>query len=199
MVNLLPSIREQACCQRIGDKSWWIVYMIMQFPRLKERGIQKCQLEVIQENERAIRVYQRIGFAINRSLFCYKAQLSSTQNGIDIQKTDIHQLKIRTPDTHLAWDFHEAGLATCSDRFESYNVLKGKEEAGYFIVDAHSETLVDLEAVQGDYASVINGIAMLRKQIKINNIDARRTKLLAAIQEAKWTPTVRQFEMEMQL
>jgi uncharacterized LabA/DUF88 family protein len=70
---------------------------------------------------------------------------------------------------------------------------------GYFIADTQSEALIDIVAHQGDYTSVINGIAMLRKQIKINNIDARRTKLLEAIQEAKWTPTVRQFEMEMQL
>jgi ribosomal protein S18 acetylase RimI-like enzyme len=46
--GVLPAYRGQKLVDRLYDHA---------IPRLKERGIQKCQLEVIQENERAIRVY----------------------------------------------------------------------------------------------------------------------------------------------
>ena len=41
-------------------------------PIFQKKGIQKCMLEVIQGNARAIRVYERIGFKIVRSLRCFR-------------------------------------------------------------------------------------------------------------------------------
>ena len=39
-------------------------------PQLENRGIRACSLEVIQENEKAVKAYQKVGFSIVRELKC---------------------------------------------------------------------------------------------------------------------------------
>ncbi len=41
-------------------------------PRLKESGVRRCVLEVINENEPAIKAYRELGFAPTRELICFK-------------------------------------------------------------------------------------------------------------------------------
>ena len=42
-------------------------------PKLRESGIEQCLLEVIQQNERALKAYKAVGFETTRSLECFRS------------------------------------------------------------------------------------------------------------------------------
>ncbi|UCC73154.1 MAG: GNAT family N-acetyltransferase [Gemmatimonadota bacterium] len=46
-------------------------------PRLKEGGVRKFVLEVLQDNERAVRAYRKTGFEVVRELDCFELSLES--------------------------------------------------------------------------------------------------------------------------
>ncbi len=48
-------------------------------PKLRDRGVCRCLLEVIQENEPAIRAYRKLGFATHRVLECYTAAAAAVK------------------------------------------------------------------------------------------------------------------------
>ena len=55
-----------------GRKLTQELYAFM-LPKLRESGIEQCLLEVIQENEAALKSYQKIGFRITRTFDCFRA------------------------------------------------------------------------------------------------------------------------------
>lgn len=54
------------------------------FPVLKQNGIQSIVLEVINENKKAIHIYNSLGFEVQRQLSCYKGDIVNTQNKLRI-------------------------------------------------------------------------------------------------------------------
>ena len=60
-----------------------ITYKLYDFllPLLKEKGIQKCVLEVITNNEIAIHLYEQIGYSRHRKVDCYKANDTTAKIG----------------------------------------------------------------------------------------------------------------------
>lgn len=58
-----PTLRSHGLTQKMYDSL---------IPKLRERGITQCVLEVLVQNERAIQAYKKVGFTINKKLKCYK-------------------------------------------------------------------------------------------------------------------------------
>ncbi|RNI25817.1 GNAT family N-acetyltransferase [Rufibacter latericius] len=48
-------------------------------PVLKENGVEQCLLEVIQENKRALRIYQELGFTITRTFHVFRHSKADLQ------------------------------------------------------------------------------------------------------------------------
>jgi ribosomal protein S18 acetylase RimI-like enzyme len=68
-----------------------ITYKLYDFllPILKEKGVQKCVLEVITNNEVAIHLYEKVGYSKHRKLDCYKTSDTNGKIGeIDHQVVD---------------------------------------------------------------------------------------------------------------
>lgn len=65
--GIVPHFRGSGLARRMFDHA---------VPRLKERGVQKFLLEVLQVNEPAIRAYRKSGFEITREFDCYELPLS---------------------------------------------------------------------------------------------------------------------------
>jgi ribosomal protein S18 acetylase RimI-like enzyme len=63
--GIVPEFRGQGLAKRMFDHA---------LPALKERGARRFILEVLQENEPAIKAYQKRGFAIEREFRCYVGQ-----------------------------------------------------------------------------------------------------------------------------
>jgi ribosomal protein S18 acetylase RimI-like enzyme len=65
--GIVPAFREQGWAKRMFEHA---------LPPLRERGVERFVLEVLQQNESAIKAYRKSGFEIARALKCYVGQAS---------------------------------------------------------------------------------------------------------------------------
>ena len=100
-------------------------------PILKSHGIEQCRLEVIQNNEKAVKAYQSIGFKEERELlgFTYKC------NHLQYERYPVSQIQlkikndIRNIDWNILksfWDFEpswENSISCLMRKFENYQFL----------------------------------------------------------------------------
>ena len=169
-------------------------------PHFKAASIQQCALEVIQQNDRAIRVYERIGFQTIKEYPCFKGKLpaSNYQTQIQpIQHADI-PLKPAFPD---AWDNTNSAIKIApAQYFESYQVHYQDQTIGYFTIHPSSGYLPQFGVIQPDnsqqWTLLFDGIAQIQRELKINNIDARRQHQIQALQTIGLENVISQFEMQ---
>ena len=171
-------------------------------PLLKKRGITKCALEVIQENARAIRVYQRIGFAIQRNLNCYKGTLSDSDQNSQVKKIDFSELQHLGYPKHnfYSWDHTNDALAQLGTEYETYSVVDNENKMlGYFIINPTNGRLAQVELEAGSFDTITTAISQINKEIRIVNVDDRRVDLIESLQSQGLENTINQYEMEMDI
>lgn len=169
--------------------------------QLQTKGIKKCMLEVIQENARAIRVYERIGFSITRSLACFKGKIQLPKQPIRLEKigfADVIKLPQRK---HKLYSWDNTNVAV--ERFGDYALYSVKTQnetyLGYFIIEPKSGYIAQLEAENKDFLPLFNGIQQISNEIRINNIDPTRIELIKVLAKIGLQNTINQYEMEMTL
>jgi len=170
---------------------------------LKKNGIEKSTLEVIQENERAIRAYQNVGFKKSKEYYCFDGTIKT-------DSTDLIQLKEITKEAFnwqqcinqefYAWDFQKETIIERDYKyFEVYN--KDKIES-YFILNPENKYLAQFDILVEDkdaWLRLFDGINQISKEAKIVNVDARNSEKIEAINIAQLKKTVNQYEMELEL
>jgi len=169
-------------------------------PILKNKGVQQCSLEVIQANARAIRVYERIGFKVDRSLKCFKGTIDNPIDQVSIQQVDFHALvKQGKPEHNLySWDHSKEAILKSGTDYQTYVVNRAKKTVGYFSIK-ESGYLGQFEAADQDFHFLMNGIKLINPAIRINNVDATRTTLISNLIAAGLENTIDQFEMSMRI
>lgn len=167
-------------------------------PQLKSSGVDKCMLEVIQENERAIKVYERIGFNVVRKVKCYKGHVSPNSN-IKLNSCDIEEVRVLEDPSTQVWDHTMKAIQLSEGRFKTYSVHGGLKEIGYFTINSTNGYLARLEAYEGDYKSLLGAIGQLNTSVRTNNIDERLIEKCKALEKLGWVNTIDQYEMELYL
>lgn len=174
-------------------------------PYLKEKGIGQCTLEVIRQNERAIHVYERIGFHISKELKCFKGTLAVTDPETTVQQVSFDQLQdtAKAYDQFYSWDNITAAIKASGGRYQCYTVSKSNKATGYFILNPATNHLIQFE-VTGDHSpealqTLLSGIATVAPEIKINNIDGTRKELTDGLLAAGLDNFIDQYEMQMTL
>lgn len=166
-------------------------------PVFKKRGISKCALEVIQANARAIKVYERIGFSIERQLKCFKGTIAMDSVPVHIKKTNFNQLLENGSPGHnyYSWDHTNPAIVKSGDLYETYTVLDtNKKSIGYFNIQANGY-VAQLEAKSHHFPLLVSGIQQITDQIRINNVDDRRTDLVDNLLACGLLNTIDQYEM----
>jgi ribosomal protein S18 acetylase RimI-like enzyme len=79
--GLIPEYRGRGIARRMFDHA---------LPELRSRGVRRFTLEVLQENDAAIRTYRKSGFEIARTLRCYVADVG---NLITLDPKDGHNIR----------------------------------------------------------------------------------------------------------
>lgn len=173
-------------------------------PFFEQKKITHYALEVVQENSRAIRVYERIGFSITKEYYCFKGKIAPSMHLTTLEQVNI--ATINHSQEHLyAWDNatsaiknSQAGTYTC------YEVLNlEQEKIGFFVINAESGYLPQFELYKTDLIKnwdlLFDGIAQISRVLKINNIDARRTEQRAVLVRLGLENTINQYEMERKI
>lgn len=95
--GIVPDFRGQGLAKQMFDHA---------LPELQARGVQQFFLEVLQQNEPAIKAYQKSGFEIARELRCFVAETAnlcklSGNPAIEVRSTDAMAFELLIPEA--AW------------------------------------------------------------------------------------------------
>jgi len=170
--SVIPSKRGNRITSKMYD------YII---PKLHENNIKSVQLEVISDNEPAIRTYKKTGFQLVRKLNCYKGTIKLKQHNSDVV---IHKIKPTelSPLTQF-WDFEptwqnsmESVLGMHND-ISIFSALSSKETVGYLVINKTSNRIIQISTSKLHRRKHI-GSALIKyvdencaKQTSIINID----------------------------
>ncbi|WP_422106150.1 GNAT family N-acetyltransferase [Winogradskyella sp.] len=170
-------------------------------PELRKKGVTKCQLEVITENEKAIKSYAGIGFSICKHYKCYKGTiLSDGVQNFDLKKVEHNAIDwSKNPYQDLySWDNQKESLA--KGNYQYYHVYAADEIKAYFVMDATSGYVAQFE-VLGDaplqWKILFTAIKSINREIRINNIDDRLTNKMRMVEAFGLENTFNQYEMEL--
>jgi ribosomal protein S18 acetylase RimI-like enzyme len=165
-------------------------------PKLKQNGIYKCALEVIDSNDRAIRVYERIGFGIRRKLWCYSGQVKPGAKAF-VKKKKLERSWVAPYDSHYGWDNRSEAILRPHYPYEAFEVMNADQQmVGHFIINPQNGNLAQLETIEGQWGILFSGIAQISENIKINNVYDRRRSLIDYLAQSGITNTINQYEME---
>ena len=192
--GVLPEYRGKRIVKSIYDFA---------LPDLRINGIEKCALEVILENTKAIKAYQRIGFEMCKTFNCFSGEIQLDSNEkIELNEVDHDAFDWEgLPNQHLySWDFHSEVLK--NGDYQYYQVINDDRVESYFVVDPRTEYLAQFEILnksEGCWNRLFTGIKEVSNSIKIINVDTRLKQKIDFIYSIGLTNTVNQYEMEMNL
>ena len=173
------------------------------FPLLEENSVEKIMLEVIDENHKAIKVYQHIGFQKDRFLKCFNGGLESIESNITLDEIDILDLKDSIDDyqQYYSWDNSLDAILIGGDMFKSF-VVKSKLgiQLGYFVVNIQNKAVIQVESFDNkNWSTVIGSIKKILASIRMNNVDSNRSDLIMALENLGLTNHINQYEMTLSL
>ena len=175
-------------------------------PELKINGINKCSLEVIQKNDKAIRVYERIGFKKSRALKCFKGELKFKPEKVKIQEIKYEEIEKRQNINHklYTWDNSNEAIKISKEVYKNYKVgVKESNDVGFFIINSISGYLPQFEITaqleKKNWKKLFSGIQSVSKYLKINNVDIQREELIEEILRLGLENYIDQYEMEMSI
>jgi len=197
-----PEARGQAVTQRIFD------FLI---PKFKERGIQKAQLEVLDENDRAIHVYEKIGYKIDRKLLCYKeieksAPISKVNTDIEIKECS-YVNPANYPDWKTnkpGWEQSDSTIINFPQKHRFFEIkLKDKTIAYIFVCPGSkllSQILISPEHQLDDIENVVfSYLRELNLPTRQINIGEDSKDLISFLLKSGFHNYINQFEMSMML
>lgn len=181
-------------------------------PILKEAHIQKCLLEVIQTNDKAIKAYTAIGFQIHRELACFKGRIDVTLPD-DHRHTFITMVRLEEFDwtsVHSYWNFEpswEQSVHAILRNPHLYDVVTIREEnkiCGYAVIKSANGAVVQFgilreERNQGFGRSLFHWMGERHSIITVNNVDKRDTNSIRFLQSVGLDVYIEQYEMEKDL
>lgn len=181
-------------------------------PILKNHGIEQCLLEVIQENEKAIKAYRSVGFKEERELigFTYNLGTNYDDVGLDKQiqlKIDSDIINIDWDIVQTFWDFEpswEHSISTVMRSAENYQFAgMYKEELliGYAIFNPKTGYIPQFvisknERGRGYARYLFQKLTTFSKKLVVLNVDKGSEQTLHFLTAFGFEEFVKQYEME---
>lgn len=177
------------------------------FPKFQNNQVQHLQLEVLKGNDKAIKVYERIGLKIEREL-TYLTKEKFTQNSnnqkVIIQKIASNTLHFdanKLPQTR-AWEVHQRALQHAPDSHDVYIATLNDEVVGNAVMVREmnwiSHIYVEPKHRKKDIGrALLHTISQEYDYLRAVNIDTRNEEAIAFFKALGFTENVHQFEMHM--
>jgi len=180
-----------------------IIKQIYEFaiPELRLNGIEKCLLEVITENEFAIKSYQSIGFEITRTLRSFGGSINSQKlKNILVEKpiNTIYFEKLPNQQ-YYSWDFCSNSINRNSD-LRYFQIENNNSINSYFIINDSNGYIAQFELLdksEKNWDELFSAITSISKDIKIINIDTQFQDKITHLKALGLKNIINQYEMEM--
>jgi ribosomal protein S18 acetylase RimI-like enzyme len=184
-------------------------------PILKSHGIEQCRLEVIQNNEKAVKAYKRVGFKEERELLGFTYKCNQIQ--YEIAPVRQIQLKIKNDIMNIDWnkvkafwDFEpswENSISCLMRKFENYQflgLLRKESLIGYAIINPKTGyipqfALAEKERCKGYAYYLFQKLTLISNQLAVINVDKQSLDTLSFLKSFGFKEFVSQFEMEKKL
>ncbi len=185
-------------------------------PRLRERGVKRFVLEVIQDNEPAIKVYEAAGFRIMREFDCFRwpldrvvsRDLPGSPLEIRAATSDLLDEISRHVEWRPSWENSFSSLRRIPDRLCVYGAYDAGELAG-LLVYYPALNWINTLVVKREYRRRGVATALLvhfaherpgnETIVKFVNVDHGDKATLALLEKTGFEAHVQQYEMEMEL
>ena len=172
------------------------------FPLLKAKNVEKCMLEVIEQNHVAIRVYERTGFRKERFLRCFHGELDDLDADISVREVAYSSLEdsIEKYQPFYSWDHSKRAIEKGGELYKTYVVINNaSEEIGYFVINTINKAFIQIESFNvADWSSVLHATKLVNRTFRINNIDNRNNDCIDTLLKAGIKNHVNQYEMSME-
>ncbi|PWB71671.1 hypothetical protein C3F09_07540 [candidate division GN15 bacterium] len=182
-------------------------------PRLRERGVQKFLLEVLQVNEPAIKAYRKSGFEITRELDCYELPLTdwkapTTAQSWEIRLIDPEQVFVfrNLVDWHPSWENSFTSINRISDKIVAYGAFDGSRCIGEIVYYPILNWILSL-VVAKDYRRKGIATALLthflvrldpaKGNVKLTNVDHSDEIMAAFFRNRGFRVFTTQYEMAL--
>lgn len=162
---------------------------------IKRCGVDSIQLEVLDQNERAIRIYQRAGFAVTRTLFTLESPQIDAAAGAagEADPGEVIDLPDETPATHC-WQRERRSLEL---RLPNLRAVRRGSSYALFRADGGDVSILKAAVADADATALFAALAAHSDdgQLAILN-EPEGSPLLALLTSRAWTPLHRQYEMQ---
>lgn len=198
---VVPDARGNAFTRKAYD------YLI---PKFKAIGVESMQLEVIQSNEWAVRVYEKIGFNIVRKLLCFKGEPGFKEviahQDIEIERSN--QFDFENQDYFInfqpSWEHLSTAINLKWDAHECFTLSKNEELLAYVILAKKDGRIKQFythpdEKGKGYEEVLISKVCQYYPSLLVVNVDGNDTDLMNFYQRIGLRRNFNQFEMEMEI
>ncbi len=202
--GIVKAHRGQGLAGRIFDAA---------LPVLRGRGTTRFLLEVIQENEPAVKAYERTGFRITRPMVCYQRtdpRLPEASTLVEIRPVGPEALDVLLPelDWQPSWENTFDAVRAVPDEIRLYGAFDGAACVGlavYYPTLRWIMSLVVKRSHRGRgigkslLAHALRNVEPGGRSIRVNNVDASDLATVSVLQQCGFRELVSQYEMEFRL
>jgi ribosomal protein S18 acetylase RimI-like enzyme len=185
-------------------------------PRLREKGVRAFLLEVLQENGRAIKAYEKTGFRITREFDCFQLRLDRVEMAeTAVLRGEIHELEREQVDWfeealdwQPSWENSFASIKRIPDDVAFLSMSVDGEPAG-ILVYYPALTWIMCIAVKRPYRRRGIGTALVRHlvdslkgvipTVRLINVQHADSGMTSFLERCGFEIFVKQFEMELDL
>jgi ribosomal protein S18 acetylase RimI-like enzyme len=178
------------------------------FPLLRERGIAKASLEVIQENIKAVKAYRKVGFEIGRSLASFKGKpdlpvLDEQFEIVRIEGKPDWELYTSFWEQEPSWEMSIEAIERIRDLVVIYESHYRKRCIGYLVIHPGNGLMMQM-AIDPSFRKRKVAMQLLskfpaNKEIKVVNIDYDASGSIKFYQNLGLENYVNQYEMIMDI
>lgn len=198
--GVIPSERGQKLTRRMYE------YIM---PMLVQNNFSEVVLEVIADNEPAIKSYQTIGFNKSRDLCCFKGELSIGEKNDDIvitQSTDIDFDKLAPfCDIHPTWQNAKETILNLGDHAKLFQAFLGDELCGYCIMNSRNNRILQIAVnhhlrKKGIGSSLLHAVkSKLSEQTSIINVESSSEETIKFLESCNLQNFLNQMEMKLSI
>lgn len=178
-------------------------------PLLHKNNIRNHYLEVITQNQKAIKIYESIGYQVTKKVICFKGKINEPKQPFDYQIFEFDFVSESTIESF--WNHqptYQNTLSSINRNKNAHTFLGVFSENGLlaYIIYANSNARVKQFGVDKNYRKSALGQQLFyevqksnpTQEISLINIDSNDTETIAFLQKIGLSTTVEQFEMMLQ-
>jgi ribosomal protein S18 acetylase RimI-like enzyme len=181
-------------------------------PRLREKGVARFHLEVLQENERAVRAYRKSGFEITREFDCFELELESAAFGknavqpMEIRPMSQMEIESCTPllDWEPSWENSLASIRRIPDAVTLIEAVDGGRRAGVAVYYPGLNWIMCIAVKKELRRSgigtalvehLVRGLGGDRRSVRLVNVDRSDAGMIAFLSQMGFRSFTTQYEM----